>query len=471
MMTAHAKQPRRDALPLHMSLAASRNRLVIINVLVVTSILAIMAGAVYASEAHAIDQQMDQQLVQWARHEPTEEIVTEYQAMTKADEGDDIYAPSSPNIFAIALDSTGKVIFDPGQATAVGLPDVAATKSILQGGAASNIVTVQHGAHRYRLFTLPIRTPKGLVGALQVGMSLDARDQQLHDLLWTLALVGAGVLLLTAVASLYLAERALLPTRMAFQRQRQFIAAASHELRTPLAIMRSQLEFVTRRLQRTPSQQTPSPLAELKTDVDEALDEVDYMTRLVGDLLLLARTGTISRVTTAAPLDLVPLVRDAVAKMTSVAAAKQIPLVLSSVDEALRVAGDADRLRQVVLILLDNALRYTAEGGTISVTLQRTTLPHFLHPGQQAAQIIVQDTGIGILPGDLARIFEPFYRAENARAIVTTHEGAGLGLALAQTMVAEHGGAIAVESSPDSGSTFTVTLPLTSWVPSGAASP
>ncbi len=468
-------------------LLATRRRLVVMNLLVVSAILAVMAVAVYFVEAHAINAQVDGQLRSVSSHLQNDTLNGGSNPLDgDGDQGgvppggqphDDHYQPSSPNIFSVWVDTNGNAVSDPANVTSLGLPDKAAALQSMRSGQS---VLVMYGVdpHEYRLYTVPVHQDGKLVGALQVGTSLDARESELHDLLVTLALVGAGVLVLTALASVYLAERALVPTRLAFERQRQFTAAASHELRTPLAMLRSQADLVLRALTRSggasPGQpddsasrlsasiQTTQQMAE---DVGEIIAEVDYMSRLVHDLLLLARNEHDGRLLDLHLVNLSEMATDAVEKLRPQAEQSGLTVDTQIPGPAPIVRGDSDRLRQVVLILLDNAFRYTPPGGRIEVTVRNASGGRLLGSHRSHAELTVRDTGMGIDPAQIERIFEPFYRADAARAVrADGKRGSGLGLALARWIVTAHGGQISVESTPGRGSTFTVRLPL---APSG----
>lgn len=479
--------------------AAARRRLVVINLAVVTAILAVMAIAVYVADAHAIDQQIDQELVVRVSRDGASDLravlasqssATSATSTTRpatistdgehgtadgADAGER-YEPSSPNVFVLGLDNRGQVIYDPGHvATATAatarLPDLAAARPVLSGASTSTWVTVGGEPHAYRLYTVPLTTQHGqIIGAMQVGLSLDARERQLHDLLVTLAFVGLAVMVITALASLYLAERALDPARRAFDHQRQFAAAASHELRTPLAFVRSQGDLVLGYLARSSSAENRA----LTDDVRELVDEVDYMARLVRDLLLLARDAHDLRGARALVwqrVDLGALAADVVERMRPLAATHGVELAAdlsADTDVAVKdvdVQGDSDRLRQLILILVENAVHYTPEGGRVEIGVRAKAGggPLRSHLGHTPrAEIEVRDTGIGIAPEHLEAIFAPFYQADPARAAqsVREHRGAGLGLALARWIVEAHGGSIAVGSEIGQGSTFRVLLPL-----------
>ncbi len=225
--------------------AATRRRLLVMNLLVVSAMIGVMALAVYAWEAQITDQQITQDVVDRANHDTARNLDLLRESGHSTDspgDGDsgELYEPSSPNVFTVLLDTQGKVVADPGDVRALGLPDLAAARPVLSGSVSSTLVTVGDDEHAFRLYTSAINDHGKVMGALQIGVSLASRSRQLHGLLMTLLLVGAGMLILTALVSLLLADRALAPTRSAYERERRFVAAASHELRTPLAIVRSQ---------------------------------------------------------------------------------------------------------------------------------------------------------------------------------------------------------------------------------------
>jgi signal transduction histidine kinase len=460
--------------------SVTRKRLVFMNMLVVSSILAIMALAVYGWEVHASDLQVNEQLILGVTPELQSDLiaVVGHNSQLEAHDSEDEvaqYEPSSPDIFTIGLDQRGYVVFDPGNVRAQGLPDLTAAWPVLHGQQPSTLVTTGDDARAYRLYTVPVKSHGQILGVLQVGQSLAIRERQLQDLRIILAGVGAGVLLLTLLASLYLAGRALRPMQLAYERQRQFAAAASHELRTPLAIVRSQAELVERALHRvttgtsSPGQETDQRLQLTQGDVGDILTEVDYMARLVRDLVVLARDEDDHRSIASETIDLSGLLTDTVEKMLPQAEAQGISLqlegdgVLDSADDVARVyvRGDSDRLRQLILALLENALRYTPRGGEVQISLHVETGRRFLIGHRQVAELAVADTGKGIAPDALPHIFEPFYRAPDA---MKAHSGAGLGLALARWIVNAHGGEIEVASEVDIGTCFTVSLPLASSI-------
>jgi signal transduction histidine kinase len=220
--------------------------------------------------------------------------------------------------------------------------------------------------------------------------------------------------------------------------RRQFFADVAHELRHPLAVQKGRLEMMQDGLVPLNAEQ-----------ILRLQDGVITLTRLVDDVrdLSLAEVGRLSL--NLAPLDVGELIADLVDSMEPVAADKQIALVADVAPVLPKVDADADRIRQVLVNLLANALHYTPPGGRVAVRAWADG---------QAVTVQVSDTGPGIAPADLAQIFDRFFRADKARSRATG--GSGLGLAIVRSLVALHGGTVRAESSPGAGSTFVVTLPV-----------
>jgi signal transduction histidine kinase len=269
---------------------------------------------------------------------------------------------------------------------------------------------------------------------LQVSRSLEPEEEALDHLLAVLLLGGGAAIVIAAIGGWFLAGKALTPVQEAFERQNVFVADASHELRTPLAVIRANAEFLQGR----------EPASE---EAAEIVSETDRLSSLVDSLLAVAR-GDRNGGAAYDDLDLGAVVEGSAVSMRSLAAERGVALDVSAAPE-LRVRGSREQLRQLVVILVDNALRYTREGGRVAVDVA----------GRDGSAVMaVTDTGIGIPAGSLEHVFERFYRADDARN--RDSGGAGLGLAIAQKLVEEHGGRIAAESTPGEGSTFTVVLPL-----------
>jgi signal transduction histidine kinase len=222
----------------------------------------------------------------------------------------------------------------------------------------------------------------------------------------------------------------------AYEAQRRFVSDASHELRAPLTAIQANLEL----LERYPGM----PPEERQEAVGEASREAHRLARLVGDLLALARADD------GLALRREEVALDAVAREAFDEArhlARGHRLALERVEPAT-VVGDRDRLKQLLLVLLDNAVKYTPPEGEVRLAVRRDGA---------TAEVVVADTGIGIGPEDLPRVFERFYRADPARGRDTG--GTGLGLPIARWIAEQHGGEVRLESAPGRGTRATVRLP------------
>ncbi len=222
-----------------------------------------------------------------------------------------------------------------------------------------------------------------------------------------------------------------------FNTQRRFIVDVGHELRTPLTVIKGNVDLM-RRLNCTDE--------ESMSGIDI---EVERLTRLVGDLLLLAQaeSGKLPLILRVVELDTVLL---EVFQQMRILAGDRISLKLTDIDQVL-VCGDQDRIKQVIVNLVSNALKYTPAGGEVTVGLSKTT---------SLACLTVSDNGPGIPKEDMPHIFERFYRGEKSRTRSRDGKGFGLGLSIAYWIVRNHGGQIDVAVREPNGTVFTVWLPL-----------
>jgi heavy metal sensor kinase len=223
-----------------------------------------------------------------------------------------------------------------------------------------------------------------------------------------------------------------------FAEIRRFTADASHELRTPLAAIRTEAEVALTR---------PLGVADCQHLLGSILEECERLTRLTEQLLALAREDAGVARQAHGPVDLTALVQGVVDNMRPLAESRGVGLH-SVVDGPAEVRGDGARLRQVFYNLLDNAIKYTPEGGRVTVRSGRR---------DGDAVVTVRDTGVGIPAEHLPRVFDRFYRVDRARS--REQGGTGLGLSIAQSIVTAHGGSIELASTPGQGTTCTVTLP------------
>lgn len=247
------------------------------------------------------------------------------------------------------------------------------------------------------------------------------------------------ILIVGGVGSYMLARITLRPIEEAHAAQARFTADASHELRTPLAAMRAETEVALR---------DPSlTLEEAREQLASNLEELARLSDLSEGLLQLARGDVDDAV--REPVAVSDLIELAVEHVASPASQKHISITVSKLPQA-EVLGDGRQLKQAVVILLDNAIKYSEPKTTISIKA-------FKRDG--TAKITVTDQGKGIDDADLPHIFDRFYRADTARSQANV-SGHGLGLAIAQQVVSQHGGTMDVSSKLGNGSTFTISLPI-----------
>jgi two-component system OmpR family sensor kinase len=333
-----------------------------------------------------------------------------------------------------------------------------------------------------RIITWPARDEEGETFFVVVGQSL--RDIQPVEKQLVLLLVVANplALLLASLGGLWLASRALSPVdrltraaerigrgnlterveeprsrdeigrlaatfnqmisrlEQAFERERRFTADASHELKTPLAVLRGDIEVALRR-ERTPE--------EYQRVLQSSLEEIGRLTKLTEDLLTLARSDADESVLELEQVQLDQLASEARAYIAPLADSAGVALSYDAPPSPVAVEGDQKRLKQLLVNLLDNAIKYTPAGGSARLALAVE---------DSCAVIEVTDTGRGIPASALPHIFERFYRQTDPRDSRVT--GFGLGLAISKWIVDAHGGSIEADSQEGRGSKFTVRLPL-----------
>jgi signal transduction histidine kinase len=252
-------------------------------------------------------------------------------------------------------------------------------------------------------------------------------------------LAGGGFvgLVLGAIGGYWIAGLALRPIKASVDAQRTFVADASHELRTPLSLIRANAEIIKRHPSEPPD----------RAAVDDIIKETDRLSYLVGQMLTLARSDSQRVTMEKEPVLIGRLAEELTGSMRLLADERGIALAVSG-DMSAIVSGDEQRLGELVIILLDNAIKYSDPGGTITVSVANVG---------KMVRLQVVDTGRGIEPEALAHVFERFYRVDRARS--REMGGTGLGLAIGKWIVDAHDGRIDIASKPGEGTTVTVELP------------
>jgi signal transduction histidine kinase len=321
-------------------------------------------------------------------------------------------------------------------------PTLAQTALASHSGDHTDTVNGGNGLSSIRRYALVVRSPEdsdSILGVVQVGLPVGDLINALGTLVILLLLVGIFTLGGSLLGGLYLSRRALSPTRLAVERQQAFTTDASHELRTPLTLLRADAET----LLRTRAKMDPDDVFLLENIVSEA----SHMNQLVTNLLTLARLDAGTAVLKHGQVDLAAVAEVIVRRAQAYAQEKQVSLCLETVPAAI-VLGDQALLEQLLLILLDNAIKYNRPAGTVTVRLTHS---------EKHVQLRVHDTGIGIPAKNLPHLGERFYRVDKARS--REAGGAGLGLAIARSILAAHAGTLRFESIPEQGTTATLQLP------------
>ena len=333
-----------------------------------------------------------------------------------------------------------------------------------------------------RLLSHPIYHGDSLVNILRVGSSLRPVEKMLDRLIFVLQIGSPLAVLVSMFGGWFLAGRALRPVdnitntaqriaagdltqrihtsstdeigRLAstfndmigrleasIRQIRQFSADASHELRTPLTITKGETELALRK------ERTPEAYREV---LESNLEEIDRMSRIVDELLFLSRADLGEIKIAKEPVQLEYLIQEIQQQAQVLGKDREVETVVRHLEPA-EVAGDEWRLRELLLNIVDNAVKYSQEQGQIEIKLERAG---------NMAKLSVKDNGIGISPDDQKMIFDRFFRSDAARAHV--QKGTGLGLAICKWIAETHQGKIQVESTQGQGSRFTITLPLLS---------
>jgi two-component system sensor histidine kinase CiaH len=416
-------------------LRRTRLRLMAVSGVVTLLVLVVLETSVYLIVSDRIQTASRDQLTAAATHEAA---------------ADDPYGftVEGPNagLIAIVVDAQGHVGVPRGLTKIpTGLPDKASLAAVAKPGDID-----------IRNITLPDGTPCRILSGFSANprfvgdkvqwAQLRTGEVGLLDTLGTVLLFGGLIALLASLLAGYLyAGRALVPIRQsidrrqaALQRQREFAANASHELRTPLTVIGASVEDLKRN-RRSKVEDVGEALGDIEA-------EVRHMTALVEDMLLLARTDSGVVQVDRIPLDLGDVAADAASMLVTLGQERGVSVVLDPLPAP--VTGDPLRLRQLVTILADNAIRHSPVNSTVAVWIR----PEAGVAG--GALLQVDDHGTGVKPEDLPRLFDRFWRADNAPA-----GGTGLGLAIAKWIVEQHGGTIGAFNRPDGGASFWVRLP------------
>jgi signal transduction histidine kinase len=416
-------------------LIESTGRRLYLTSLTLVALLVVGIGLTTAAAAlGALDADVDRSL-RAAAEAAVSRLAGELPATQELSDSEEV-APGSSDTFLLYLDVTGGIVADPSRVTLPGLPVVDALAGAI--APAGDLRTVHLGGIPVRLLTVSIGSSGKPAGFVQAGFVLTLHDAQSTSLVFAITLVGLVGLVGAGLVTLLVTRRALAPIRASFDAQLRFVADASHELRTPAALIRATAEVLARESLVSPE---AGPL------IEDIVAESDRLGRLVGDLQMLSTGGATDLGLDRRPVDLAALVRSAVRRVEPLAGERGVAVVVDA-EASVRIDGDRDRLLQLVLILVDNAIDHAPASTSVQVAVVRRG---------SSALLTVTDHGPGIPPEARERIFQPFARLDTKAR--RGRRGAGLGLAIAQRLVVAHGGRIGVATGPGGGARFEVTLP------------
>ncbi len=409
-----------------------------LNSLVFLLIFAVFGAIVYGYVAYRLFDEVDHSLQAKAEEFL---IVDGKMAIVKPDS-----VLFDPRIFILLRDTNGLLIslypsrLDEGN----NVKELAA-----QVGTGPPVTKRIHG-HIYRVYSQPYRIPDAVLDEfgepftvrdiIAIGI-VDSETALLKSLLIVIGVAMSIGILLIISAGFYLARRALVPIRNIWKKQQQFVADASHELRTPLTIIKSNAELVLRH--------PGHSIQEESIRITNIVRESVRMNKLISTLLTLARADGEEAELNKTSTNVNQLIQAVVEQFQPLADLKGLALT-AEVEGELVLAADKDRLHQLMVIILDNAIKYTTAGQiVIRGRLKGTNV-----------QLQIIDSGHGILPEDIPHIFDRFYRVDKARS--REEGGIGLGLSIAEWIVHKHEGKIKVESTVGQGTCFTILLPINS---------
>lgn len=301
----------------------------------------------------------------------------------------------------------------------------------------NELTDIHVGNFTYRYLAVKISTKFGDV-KVQAVRNVTS-EKELLDHLLLIMLIGVGVGVVGAVgAGYFLAGRALIPIKKAWQKQQQFVSDASHELRTPLAVIQAKTDV----LFRTPSKTIEDSIIDISTISNESR----RLSKLVTNLLTLARSDSNQIEINKIIFQLDDLLREILYQYEEIVEFQEKKLLVNA-PKPIPMLADKERIHQLIVILLDNAIKFTGEGGEIKLSA-------FLSGSSIILKI--EDNGIGIAKGDVPKIFDRFYQGDRSR---TNAEGTGLGLSIAKWIIEKHHGKPKVSSTPGKGTTIEINFP------------
>ena len=420
-----------------------RSRLLLYYLIVMAAILGVFGSGVYVLFSRNLDRQLEKRLITLSQFAA--------QSLPAVKENGQRHLDSPKSIAAWRdifnrdrqslewFDEEGNLIGRKGLISLGNVPPEVGTRNIRQAN--SNTIARTHTLSA--ILSQP-NQPGTTIGFVRASQSLEERETAQEELLRILLIGGMLTLILIGLGGFWLTRKAIEPIEASFLQLKQFTADASHELRSPLTAIKASVDI----MRNHPERVHPKDAKKLEAISGAALQ----MNAMLGDLLFLARADADSDLAVnerqLKPVLLNQILQNCFVLLEPLANEKQI-VFQSKFRSELKVLGDVPQLSRLFSNLLENALQYTPEEGRVSLDLYRQN---------RYAVISVRDTGIGIAPDQIDKVFDRFWRANKARS--RREGGTGLGLAISQAIVKRHGGKISVTSELNIGTCFLVRIPL-----------
>lgn len=420
----------------------TRRRLTMFYSLMMFFFLLLLVFGMHESMEWSITSEQEREVLDTTEDVLNEEIILLQRHGSLEDDSED-YKASNGNLYFYAFDNHGKLI---NYSRAVPVLEPLILEAIQKWNVPDNQIMEFTNTHNFKYEYKVLMAAKPIVidgenrGMVYVGKDVASVYNGLRKATLILGLLSLLAFIVANFAGHIMAGKAIIPLKEAYERQRQFAADASHELRTPLSVVMASVDVLGN------DASIASPF--LQQVIVDMRDEVKKMTKLVSDLLLVARSENQTFKLVTEKFDLIEAIHEIVRKMQPLADEKHINLFFVK-QESVIIRADIQRIKQLLIILIDNALKYTPGNGVVTVKVDGEF-------EKNKIRIMVRDTGIGISLTDQHKVFDRFYRVDRARS--RDSGGNGLGLAIARDIVNLHDGELYIESKIGEGAAFIVEL-------------
>ncbi|OIK15598.1 two-component sensor histidine kinase [Bacillus sp. MUM 116] len=408
-------------------------RLTLLNSLVFIILISILGSIIYFYTEKKLYQDVNRSLIETVNHFQSEQ--PQQKQGPNVDDGPK-FMHRDPRILTLIWDANNHLLTDQNR-EAVLFQD---NEIRIRPKKLNSLQDVNVENFSYRYIATKLEVP--LLGKVTVQVIRNTNsEKELLNRLLLIMLIGCGIGIICAVGMGYLlAGRALVPIKNTWQKQQEFVSDASHELRTPLAVIQAKTELLFRSPQAT--------IQEKVRDISTISTESRRLSKLVGNLLTLARSDSNQIEMKKQNFRLDELFKEIYQHYEEFVTYQGKTIHLEA-PEPVQFFADKERIHQLIVILLDNATKYTNEGGEIRLSCQQS---------HSSINLKVEDNGIGIPEADIPKIFDRFYQSDKAR---TSAEGTGLGLSIAKWIIEKHHGKTKVQSSVGKGTTIEIIFPRT----------